>query len=415
LTGINQLLGLNYDHTTVLNNGGKEITLFTNGSNYSKVILNSSNVADPASLEHFGIAVVEAMAAGCIPIVLNSGGTVDIVQHEINGYLVNNLEGFIKYSLKIISMNRRKREKIQNQAKNRSRMFHVDNFLQKFNIMLYRSKSGLVLKKYIINYMPVLRTITMPYIRPQSTKTAVIIEPEINYHSEFCIRNVLKFLDKSWALQVYHSSYSGDYLKLVLSNIPNVQYRLLPIKITSTRDYNTFLKSYDFWNQIHSEKVLIFQSDSIMLHSGIDAYLQYDYIGAPWNYKNNKLAEELRSQGIIKKGVGNGGFSLRSVSAMRNITKFHRNETATHLQQEDIFFAHFTEKLKYKVPDQKTAYLFAKEVNMPDLDKKYHISIYDHLSLHATWYYVDPATIRKVLKNVIFSMLRPPWLDSNRI
>jgi glycosyltransferase involved in cell wall biosynthesis len=28
---------------------------------------------DPASVEHFGISIVEAMSSGCIPIVLNKG------------------------------------------------------------------------------------------------------------------------------------------------------------------------------------------------------------------------------------------------------------------------------------------------------------------------------------------------------
>jgi glycosyltransferase involved in cell wall biosynthesis len=52
---------------------------------------------DPASLEHFGIAVVEAMSMGCIPIVLNLGGNVDIVDHGINGYLASSIEDYLKF------------------------------------------------------------------------------------------------------------------------------------------------------------------------------------------------------------------------------------------------------------------------------------------------------------------------------
>lgn len=40
--------------------------------------------------EHFGISVVEAMAAGCIPVVHNSGGTREIVQDV--GYIYNNVD-----------------------------------------------------------------------------------------------------------------------------------------------------------------------------------------------------------------------------------------------------------------------------------------------------------------------------------
>lgn len=39
----------------------------------------------PERFEHFGIAPVEAMAAGCVPIVLDRGGPAEIVQHRRSG------------------------------------------------------------------------------------------------------------------------------------------------------------------------------------------------------------------------------------------------------------------------------------------------------------------------------------------
>ena len=35
----------------------------------------------PELSEHFGMATVEAMSAGCIPVVINKGGQPEIVEH----------------------------------------------------------------------------------------------------------------------------------------------------------------------------------------------------------------------------------------------------------------------------------------------------------------------------------------------
>lgn len=46
----------------------------------------------PERFEHFGITPVEAMAAGCVPIVLGRGGLAEIVAHGECGFLWNTLE-----------------------------------------------------------------------------------------------------------------------------------------------------------------------------------------------------------------------------------------------------------------------------------------------------------------------------------
>ena len=48
---------------------------------------------EPEKFEHFGISIVEAMAAECVPVVIAKGGQPEIVQHGKNGLLWSNLEG----------------------------------------------------------------------------------------------------------------------------------------------------------------------------------------------------------------------------------------------------------------------------------------------------------------------------------
>ena len=45
----------------------------------------------PELFEHFGITTVEAMSAGCIPVVIDRGGQREIVTHGENGYLWKDL------------------------------------------------------------------------------------------------------------------------------------------------------------------------------------------------------------------------------------------------------------------------------------------------------------------------------------
>jgi glycosyltransferase involved in cell wall biosynthesis len=55
----------------------------------------------PELAEHFGIATVEAMAAGCVPVVINRGGQADIVRHGQTGFLWNTLEELERYTLQL--------------------------------------------------------------------------------------------------------------------------------------------------------------------------------------------------------------------------------------------------------------------------------------------------------------------------
>jgi glycosyltransferase involved in cell wall biosynthesis len=52
----------------------------------------------PELFEHFGITTVEAMSAGCIPVVIDRAGQKEIVTHGVNGYLWNDLGELKRYT-----------------------------------------------------------------------------------------------------------------------------------------------------------------------------------------------------------------------------------------------------------------------------------------------------------------------------
>jgi len=57
---------------------------------------------DPTRMEHFGITTVEAMASGCVPVVINLGGQKEIVDEDKNGLLWNTPEEMQSKTLKLI-------------------------------------------------------------------------------------------------------------------------------------------------------------------------------------------------------------------------------------------------------------------------------------------------------------------------
>lgn len=53
----------------------------------------------PDEAEHFGVATVEAMRAGCVPVVIASGGQREIIQDGVNGFLAHDLSELVQKSI----------------------------------------------------------------------------------------------------------------------------------------------------------------------------------------------------------------------------------------------------------------------------------------------------------------------------
>ncbi len=82
---------------------------------------------NPEKVEHFGITVVEAMSAGCIPVVYKSGGHKEIVQDGKSGYLWDNTTSLIRLTKKIV-INKDVARMILSNANERSNLYTDDIF-----------------------------------------------------------------------------------------------------------------------------------------------------------------------------------------------------------------------------------------------------------------------------------------------
>lgn len=85
----------------------------------------------PVFLEHFGMSTVEAMAAGCVPVVINKGGQPEIVEHGVSGFLWDTLDELREYT-RILMSDDRLREKMSEAARERAQVFSRESFVERF-------------------------------------------------------------------------------------------------------------------------------------------------------------------------------------------------------------------------------------------------------------------------------------------
>ncbi|HZI87548.1 MAG TPA: glycosyltransferase, partial [Pyrinomonadaceae bacterium] len=89
----------------------------------------------PELLEHFGIATVEAMAAGCVPIVFNNGGQTEVVEHGLNGFLWNTIHELKAYTV-LVAKDEALRGRLSASARARAQLFNKSRFLRQFRRLL---------------------------------------------------------------------------------------------------------------------------------------------------------------------------------------------------------------------------------------------------------------------------------------
>lgn len=159
----------------------------------------------------------------------------------------------------------------------------------------------------LLSYM---RNIDLPEVLTCSKYEAVLIEFRCFPHVEFLLRNNILKIGHLFSFTVVCGNLNYEFMTDLCSKIsPNIKVIKIDKDNVLPSEYSELLSSVNFWNLFTSEKILLFQEDSIIFRSNIEDFLDYDYVGAPWPLHTND------TQGR----VGNGGFSLRTRQVMLTI------------------------------------------------------------------------------------------------
>lgn len=80
---------------------------------------------NPDRFEHFGMTTVEAMSAGCIPVVIGKAGQIEIVQDGENGFLWDTIEELKEKTVAVMQMSEAQQKIISETAIDSARQFNT--------------------------------------------------------------------------------------------------------------------------------------------------------------------------------------------------------------------------------------------------------------------------------------------------
>lgn len=164
--------------------------------------------------------------------------------------------------------------------------------------------------------------------------------------------------------------------------------------------YNDILQDEGVWQKLVDygiKKVLVVQDDGMLLRPGVEDFLSYDYVGAPWADapENQSIKDAFGGRNYL---VGNGGFSVRSVDAMLRICKAHKHDkyhTFYHNINripEDVWFVeHLLEDNTSKLPTVEQASYFSVE---QVLNSK-------SIGFHKFWLYHPMSVVQEIFRGYL--------------
>lgn len=272
--------------------------------------------------------------------------------------------------------------------------------------------SGVLFHKFMAQYVHKRSLGTRVFQTPNvgSLGEVVLVDNRSNIWSVWSILVTLDNLRaENWAVSVFCSDANLKFLRSnLLPRVPNARIEVLDDLNVSPFDietYNSILKSPAFWDKIRSPRALVVQDDGVLIRPGLDddrEILSQDFVGAPWiDVPDNR--KMLERAGVGAGLVGNGGFSLRSVKAMREIaqsdgdSEHGRATFCGNIQPvpEDVFFASAVNRRGRSCP-REVSERFAFEEKLPTNQNP--------LGFHKPWPYNKASELTKYFDDVLGSL-----------
>ena len=365
----------------------------------------SAKCPNPADTEHFGIAVTEAMSAGAIPVLLHMGGLAELVPSRRVGRLAADASEIVTSTLEVLLQSDEQLGAMSNASIVASRRFTGGTFHRRFKAMLHKGHlprfwAGLT-RSVCADPIDLSVTSKGRRRRPRMRLIAAIVDTRVDYTIATAVKANLRHLrahHAQWRLRVVHGTENAQFVRDSLADVRPVEFVNLGVATMTEYDYNVLLKTPSFWRSMEADRCLIFQTDGLLLRPIPNAFLRFDWVGAPWTPDNDVykgINEDKVAIPTLDRSVrvGNGGFSLRGVQAMERICTEHAAESQP-AEQEDVFLVRNLHRHGYNIADLESAATFALEVPIPE----HAVDTSRLVAIHQAWNFVRPEVLAQLLQ-----------------
>lgn len=191
---------------------------------------------------------------------------------------------------------------------------------------------------------------------PAAPLRGVLIETRDHPDLKYALTNFSCMLPYA-SLTIFHSNDNEATLRTIIGSGTNVEF--VNVGCNFTRDtWNAFMLRPDTWRALRGDRVLIFNIDTGIRKNDFLKFMQWTYVGSPWNHFPT---------GDPRVFQGNGGFSLRDPALMAAIADRYSPPPDIvpdpNTFPEDVFFASYCVHIGAHMPTWAEANKFSTESN----------------------------------------------------
>jgi hypothetical protein len=232
--------------------------------------------------------------------------------------------------------------------------------LEAYRIAMFKAHCGLILSAYLEPWANALARGGRTDGPRDAEMRAVIVDDRPTSLLRMTVLNVVLMGRQRWGVTLYTAPGSLERSRELFADLgPWVKVVGLQVGKADHFDwltYNQLLKSAAFWEQLPAPKLIIFQTDTLLIEPPDPVVFAYSYVGSPWA-KGRFISQEFpRYDGLfapkppiwltrrfcdtVPEGLsnGNGGLSVRDRQLMLQICKAEAGGSPPE-EPEDIFFA----------------------------------------------------------------------------